>query len=132
MVEVERIRRSVVRFGDRFLYRIFTEGERRYCAAKHTPEQSLASRFAAKEAAAKALGTGMSQGVTWRDLEVVRTSGAPSLLLHGESRKLAARLGVHRNFMSLTHTQAHATAVVLFEDGGEPHLPHNLSATSNG
>ena len=117
MVEVERIRESVVRFGDRFLYRIFTEGERRYCATKRAPEQSLAARFAAKEAAAKALGTGMSRGVAWRDLEVVRAGGAPSLLLHGRARELAAQLGIGRSSLSLTHTQVHATAVVLFEDG---------------
>ncbi len=117
MVEVERIRESVARFGDRFLHRIFTEGERRYCAAKRTPEQSLAARFAAKEAAAKALGTGMSRGVAWHDLEVVRAGGAPSLLLHGQAGELAARLGISRSRLSLTHTQVYATAVALFEDG---------------
>ncbi len=116
LVEVVRIRESVVRFGDRFLRRVFTEGERRYCAAKRHGEQNLAARFAAKEAGAKALGTGISRGVGWHDLEVERTPGeAPRLLLHGRAGELARQLRVAHVSLSLTHTEGMAMAVVVLE-----------------
>ncbi len=116
LVEVARIRESMERFGDRFLLRIFTEGERRYCAAKRYSEQNLAARFAAKEAGAKALGTGISHGVGWQDLEVSREPGqAPRLLLHGRAAELAQRLTVARISLSLSHTAVTAMAVVVLE-----------------
>ncbi len=116
LVEVGRIRESVARFGDRFLHRVFTEEERRYCAAKRHGEQNLAARFAAKEAGAKALGTGISRGVGWQDLEVSRAPGeAPTLWLHGRAGELARHLGVVRVSLSLTHTEGTAMAVVVLE-----------------
>ena len=116
LVEVERLRLSLERFGARFLDRVFTEEERRYCAGKKRPEESLAARFAAKEAGAKALGTGMSRGIGWHDLEVRRAAGgAPELLLWGGALALAEALGVRRAQVSLTHTERYASAVVIFE-----------------
>ncbi|RRA50111.1 holo-ACP synthase [Acidipila sp. EB88] len=116
LAEVPRIRASMERYGERFLARIYTEAERRYCATKRYPEQNLAARFAAKEAAAKALGTGISRGVGWQDLEVQRTPGRPpQMVLHGRARVLADALGVARISLSVTHTDAYATAVVIFE-----------------
>ncbi len=117
LVETERIRASLQQYGERFLRRVYTEAEQRYCARKRYPEQSLAARFAAKEAGAKALGTGISRGVGWKDLEVGREpSGQPLLLLHGRAAELAAVLGVRRLLLSLTHTDHYASAVVLLQD----------------
>ena len=116
LMETGRIRESLERFGDRFLRRVYTEAERHYCAAKRYPEQSLAARFAAKEAGAKALGTGISHGVGWQDLEVGRApAGRPLLLLHGRARAIADKLGIKRASLSLTHTDHYAFAVVLLE-----------------
>ncbi len=116
LVEVDRIRASLDRFGDRFLDRIFTRQERRYCASKRFPAQHLAGRFAAKEAAAKALGTGLSRGVAWHEFEVVRQPGRPpELALFGRALHLAEALGVARISLSLTHTDRYATAIVIFE-----------------
>ncbi len=119
LVEVARIRHSLVRYGDRFLERVFTPAERLYCAGKRYPEQSLAARFAAKEAGAKALGTGISRGVGWGDIEVLRKSGqAPRLLLHGRAGELGRTLGVSRTSLSIAHTDRYATAVVILEKDG--------------
>ena len=110
------MRASLERFGERFLARIFTPGERLYASAKRYPEQNFAARFAAKEAAAKALGTGIRHGVGWQDFEVTRAPGAaPRLLLHGRARALADRLGITHLSLSLTHTDRYAFAVVVFE-----------------
>lgn len=117
LVEVDRIQASLERYGERFLLRIFTEGERRYCATKRYPAQNLAARFAAKEAGAKALGTGISRGVGWQDFEVVREPGRPPrLALFGRALELANALGVSRISLSVTHTAAQATAIAIFED----------------
>ncbi len=124
IAEVERIEASLRRFGERFLHRVFTEGERLYCLRKPFPAQSLAARFAAKEAAAKALGTGISRGIGWRDIEVMRAPGrAPGLLLHGRARTLAEQLGARRSHVSLTHTAQTAMAVVILETETLPGSP---------
>ncbi len=120
LVEIERLRASLARFGPRFLERVFTPGERAYAAGKRFPEQNFAARFAAKEAAAKALGTGLSQGIGWQELEVARApGGAPRLMLHGRAEALARELGVARSSLSLTHTDRYAFAVVILESGPE-------------
>jgi len=117
-VEIGRIRHSAERFGKRFLDRIYLEAEQAYCMRKRNAAESLAARFAAKEAAAKALGTGISQGVSWLEIEVVReTSGRPSLRFHGRAAEIAGRLGVVRIALSLTHTAEMAMASVVLEDG---------------
>jgi holo-[acyl-carrier protein] synthase len=116
LAEVERIRDSIARFGDRFLNRIYTTGERAYAASKANPVERLAARFAAKEAGMKAIGTGWSQGVRWHDFEVVNEkSGRPTLALDGVAKRKADALGVKRISLSLTHTSAMALAVVILE-----------------
>jgi holo-[acyl-carrier protein] synthase len=116
LAEVERIRESIARFGDRFLNRIYTPGERAYSANKANPVERLAARFAAKEAAMKAIGTGWSHGVRWQDFDVVNEkSGRPTLGLSGVARQYADRMGVRRISLSLTHTAQMAFAVVILE-----------------
>jgi len=116
VVQNERIRDSIQRFGDRFLNRIYTEGEIEYCKKCVQPEIHYAARFAAKEAAFKALGTGWGGGVKWKDVEVVRLpSGKPELHLHGEALMHAASAGASRFHVSLTHDQLISSAVVILE-----------------
>lgn len=116
LVEVERIAQSLSRFGQRFLSRVYSAEEQRYCMAKRFPAPSLAARFAAKEAAAKALGTGISRGVGWQQIEVRRAPGrAPELEFSGVAAGLASQLGVRRVLLSLTHTAEHAQAFVVLE-----------------
>lgn len=119
LVEVDRIRQAVERYGARFLNRVYTRAEQDYCLRKRSAAESLAARFAAKEAAAKALGTGISRGVHWLQIEVVREPGGrPGIALHGSAAQIAARLGAVRAVLSLTHTASLAAASVLLEDGG--------------
>ncbi len=116
LTEISRVARSIERFGERFLARVFTPGEIAYCQTKKNFAESFAARFAAKEAAAKALGTGISHGVSWPEFEVLRArSGKPSLVLHGRALELAGRLGVQRIALSLTHSRDTAMAVVILE-----------------
>jgi holo-[acyl-carrier protein] synthase len=117
IAEVHRIRESVERFGDRFLRRVFTENEIRYCEKKVTRFESYAARFAAKEAGMKALGTGWSHGIRWRDIEVVRPQGQrPTLQFHGAAAAIAAKLGTKNIALSLTHTSGQAVAHVILEN----------------
>jgi holo-[acyl-carrier protein] synthase len=117
LIEIERIERSVARFGERFLERVFTPGEIAYCHAKKGPAESFAARFAAKEAGAKALGTGISRGVSWREFEVKRKPGQrPELHLSGRAAEIARELGVRRMSLSLTHSREMSMAVVVAED----------------
>lgn len=114
LVEVERIRRLIERHGERVLGRVFTEAERAYCDASRRRFEHYAARFAAKEAAFKALGTGRSGEIRWTDAGIVRAaSGAPSLVVAGEAQRLAAARGVTAWQVSLTHTEAHAAAAVV-------------------
>ena len=116
IAEVPRIRESIQRFGQRFLDRIYTDGEQRYCDSKANREERYAARFAAKEAAMKALGTGWNHGVRWRDIEVSRQPGGrPTLLLHGKAAEFAAQLGARNIALSLTHTAQQAMAQVILE-----------------
>lgn len=118
LVEVGRIHDSVERFGPRFLNRVFTAAEQAYCLRKRRPWESLAARFAAKEAGAKALGTGISRGVNWLEIEVVREPGGrPALTFHGRAAEIAASLGARHAALSLTHTVDLAMASVMLEDG---------------
>jgi|SRR5271165_2228753 len=118
LCEIERIQHSVDRFGTRFLNRIYTAGEKAYCLRKRKSAESLAARFAAKEAGAKALGTGISHGVSWLEIEVVREpSGRPTLRFHGRAAERAERMGVRHAALSLTHTSTLAMASVALEDG---------------
>lgn len=118
MIEIARIEHSIARFGDSFLRRIYTPAEIAYCQQKKkTAAESFAARFAAKEAGAKALGTGISRGITWCELEVLRLPGQrPTLHLSGRAAAIAARLGVRHLAVSLSHTRELALAVVIAED----------------
>jgi len=117
LVEIGRIQRSVERYGQRFLNRVYTADEQAYCLRKRRAAESLAARFAAKEAGAKALGTGISQGVNWLEIEVVREpSGRPTLRFYGRASQFALRLGVRHAALSITHTADLSMASVVLED----------------
>jgi holo-[acyl-carrier protein] synthase len=116
IAEVPRVQRAIERFGDRFLRRIYTPGEIRYCESKANRVERYAARFAAKEAAMKALGTGWNHGVRWRDCEVARLPGGrPTISFHGRASELAARLGVKNAALSISHTAEQAIAQVILE-----------------
>lgn len=116
LIEVPRILRSIERFGDRFLRRVFTDAEIAYCSARASSAESFAARFAAKEAGAKALGTGIQYGVSWKELEVRRAPGSrPTLVFTGRARAIAGQLGVTNVSLSLTHTASLAMATVFLE-----------------
>ena len=116
IAEVARIQVAIERHGEVFLRRIYTTREREYCEGFKNKYERYAGRFAAKEAAMKALGTGWRRGVRWVDLEVVReTSGRPILAIMGEAAKIAAQLGVQSVALSITHTESQALAQVILE-----------------
>ena len=118
LIEIERIAHSVERFGEAFLQRIFTPGEIAYCQRKKkNAAESLAARFAAKEAGAKALGTGIRRGVSWLEFEVRRLPGQrPELHLSGRAEEVARALGIRRLSLSLAHSRGLAIAVVVAEN----------------
>jgi len=116
LIEVERIAHSIERFGERFLRRVYTDHEIAYCRGRRVSAESFAARFAAKEAGAKALGTGISRGVTWNEFQVARNPGGrPVLELRGRAALLAKELGVRAISLSLTHTGSLAMATVVME-----------------
>src|ERR1700726_3251584 len=116
IAEVPRIAESIRRFGERFIRRVFTDGEIRYCDSKANRFERYAARFAAKEAAMKALGTGWNHGVRWRDCEVTRMPGGrPTLSFHGKAGEFAAKLGVKNVTLSISHTEEQAIAQVILE-----------------
>ena len=113
LVEVSRIRALLERSGDRFKERVFTPDEIDYCDSCADAAMHYAARFAAKEAMVKALGTGFTEGINWKDIEVRRNEkGAPSLCLHGQAAQVAEGLGVRQTFLSLSHTDTTAGANV--------------------
>jgi holo-[acyl-carrier protein] synthase len=111
--DIDRIADTIERYGDRFLRRIFTDGEIAYCARRRVPAIHFAGRFAAKEAAMKALGTGNSQGVLWRDVEIVRRGGPPQLQFHGGAGRRFAAIGGRTSLLTITHSEELALAQVL-------------------
>jgi holo-[acyl-carrier protein] synthase len=116
IAEVPRIRQAIERHGQRFLNRLFTEGEIQYCESKANRIERYAARFAAKEAGMKAIGTGWNHGVRWRDIEVARKPGGrPTLLFHGKAAEFAKKLGTTNVALSLTHTAEQAMAQVILE-----------------
>lgn len=117
LIEIERIAASIQRFGPRFLERIYTPAEIAYCSARKGSAESFAARFAAKEAGAKALGTGISRGVSWLEIEVLRQPGRrPVLVFHGRAKEIAQRLGARHISLSITHSRELAMASVALED----------------
>ena len=116
LAEVGRIRDVMLRRGDRFMARVYSQAEREYCLGKADPASHFAARFAAKEAFAKAVGTGVAGGMRFSDIEVVRdAAGRPTLELSGHARELAASMAVGTIHLSLTHTRHTAGAVVVLE-----------------
>lgn len=116
LTEIDRIANSLQRYGERFLERIYTAAEVRYCLRKKNSAESFAARFAAKEAGAKALGTGIAKGVSWQEIEVTHLPGGrPALLFHGRAAERAAAMGVTASHLSLSHSRAMAIATVTLE-----------------
>ena len=117
VVQVERIRASLERFGSRFEARVFTAPELEYCRRHKDPLPHLAARFAAKEATFKAIGTGLSNGVGWKDAEVIQPGGRqPRLELHGAAAEVFSRLGANRSHLTIAHDAGIAVACVVIED----------------
>ena len=113
VTEISRITYMLERYGARFKERIYTAGEIAYCERRRAAASSFAARFAAKEAAMKALGTGRSRGVLWRDIEVVRTYGPPHLRFHGGAARRFAEMKGTGSLLTLTHARELAIAQVI-------------------
>ena len=111
--DIPRIAATLERYGERFMNRIFTDGEIAYCRRRREPAIHFAGRFAAKEAAMKALGTGHTQNVLWRDVEVVRHGGPPQLQFHGGAARRFAAMGAQSSLLTITHSETLALAQVL-------------------
>jgi holo-[acyl-carrier protein] synthase len=111
--DIPRIRATMDRYGERFLRRVFTDVEVAYCMRRRDPAIHFAGRFAAKEAAMKALGTGHTQQVLWRDVEVVRRGGPPQLQFHGGAARRFERMQAKSSLLTITHSDALALAQVL-------------------
>lgn len=120
--EIRRVQDAMERYGERFLQRICTPAEIAYCLRKrHTAAESVAARFAAKEACAKALGTGIAKGVGWQDIEVAHLAGGrPALRLHGRAAELTDAMGATVAHLSLSHGRDVAIASVILESPGQP------------
>jgi holo-[acyl-carrier protein] synthase len=116
LIECARIQHSLDRFGDRFLHRVFTDGEIEYSMSMKFPARHLAARFAAKEAVSKAFGTGIGKTMGWRDIDVhKKPSGEPFLVFAGGAEKLAKERGVSNALITLSHSEQHAVATIVLE-----------------
>ncbi|HUR34304.1 MAG TPA: holo-ACP synthase [Vicinamibacterales bacterium] len=111
--DIPRIVATIERYGDRFIQRIFTDGEIAYCMRRRHPAIHFAGRFAAKEAAMKALGTGHTQNVLWRGVEVVRKGGPPRLEFHGGAKRRFDAMGAGSSLLTITHSDTLAIAQVM-------------------
>ena len=111
--DIPRVAELIDKYGSRFIQRVVTPGEIAYCTKRRNSAPHFAGRFAVKEAAMKALGTGQSQGVVWKDIEVVRAGGPPRLQLHGGAARRAETMKVQRSLVSITHSESLAMAQVL-------------------
>lgn len=117
IIEVPRIAASIERFGERFLRRVFTPNEIRYCESKKNRVERYAARFAAKEAALKALGTGLRHGISWQQVEVGREHGGrPTIIFSGVAANYFREMGAKRMALSISHTEQQAIAQVILED----------------
>jgi len=120
IVETKRIEDSFEKFGESFRDRVFTAAEIEYCESMKNPLPHYAARFAAKEAVSKALGTGIAEGVSWQDIEVQRgESGAPSIQLSGEAKKLAEKESIIEVQISLSHSDHYSAANAVMMASGE-------------
>ena len=114
MVECARLREAIDRHGERFINRIFTKAEQKYCLGRKRETEHLAGRFAAKEAVLKVLGTGWKNGINWTDIEVTNLpSGQPKLTLSGRCREIADQLGLTDILISISHIETHAIASAI-------------------
>lgn len=114
IVEIGRFASAMERSGQPFLDRVFLPTEQAYCSPQREPARCFAARFAAKEAVAKALGTGIGAQLEWRNIEICRKDGGqPFVVLHGTGAETAARLGVSQLFLSLSHSENYAVANVV-------------------
>jgi holo-[acyl-carrier protein] synthase len=111
--DIPRIAAALERYGERFMNRVFTDGEIAYCRRRRQPAIHFAGRFAAKEAAMKALGTGHTQNVLWRDVEVVRQGGPPQLQFHGGAARRFAAMGAQSSLLTITHSETLAISQVV-------------------
>jgi holo-[acyl-carrier protein] synthase len=117
LVHITRMREVLDRWKDRFLHRVFTAAEIAYCQTRRDPVPHFAARFAAKEAGLKALGTGLSLGIHWRELEVRRADGeAPVLVLSGRAQEIGRARGGRRMLLALTHDGDYALAQAMLVD----------------
>ena len=116
VIECSRIQRSIERFGDRFLHRVFTDGEIEYSMSMKFPERHLAARFAGKEAVAKAFGTGIGKAMGWRNIDIrKKESGEPFLIFSGPAEAFAAERGVASALITLSHTENYAVACAVLQ-----------------
>ena len=116
LVECARIQRSLDRFGEKFLCRVFTDGEIKYSMSMKFPARHLAARFAGKEAVSKAFGTGIGKAMGWRNIDIrKKKSGEPFLVFSGPAQELATKRGVTSAVITLSHTEHHAVACVVLE-----------------
>ena len=116
LVECARIERSLERFGEKFLHRVFTDGEIAYSMSMKFPARHLAARFAAKEAVSKAFGTGIGKAMGWRNIDVQKKpSGEPFLIFSGPAQELARQRSVTAAFVTLSHTEHHAIACIVLD-----------------
>ena len=116
LVECQRIQHSIDRFGDRFLRRVFTQGEIEYSMSMKFPARHLAARFAGKEAVSKAFGTGIGKSMGWRDIDIQKKkSGEPFLVFSGGAQKLASDRNIRSARITLSHTDAYGMACVVLE-----------------
>ena len=123
LVKIDRIRAIAERWQARFLDRLYTEAERRYCLARPTPYASFAGRFAAKEAVLKALGTGWADGISWHDIQVLNDqSGRPRATVSGRVKTLMKRAGITDIHVSLSHDTDYAVAEVVLTKDSEQRI----------
>ena len=116
LVECARIQRSLERFGEKFLHRVFTDGEIAYSMSMKFPARHLAARFAAKEAVSKAFGTGIGKAMGWRNIDIQKKpSGEPFLVFSGPAQELATQRAVTAAFVTLSHTEHHAIACIVLD-----------------
>ena len=124
LVDIKRMQKVLERWGDRFVARVFTEAEAALCRQRGNPASCFATRFAAKEAFAKAIGLGMRQGVRWRDIEVFHHAGGkPDLRLHGKSSDLCREKAIHAFHLSLSDEGGFGIAMVVLETALDSKLP---------
>lgn len=125
IVSISRIEKAVIRFGERFINRVFTEEEANACKDKREPATHLAARFAAKEAVLKALGTGISQGIGFKDVEVTREKGKrPEIRLHQKAKEIAESYGYKSVHLSISHDGGVAVAFAVLEGQGNLTPPY--------